>query len=126
MENYVSVNETTCEPIKYGHCPAINPCNVTGDFCRKNCECGDLVRKYCSENQTCTCNPNYIELNGSCQPIIDGFCTKDKDCIPDNSFCYLHTCQCKDNSISISNDRCEASKYKYFPFLYLKTCIVYF
>ncbi|XP_057340483.1 prion-like-(Q/N-rich) domain-bearing protein 25 isoform X2 [Microplitis mediator] len=108
MENYISVNETTCEPIKDGACPAIERCDVTGDLCRKDCECGDLVRKYCSENQTCICKPNYIELNGSCQPIINGYCTEDKDCIPDNSFCYLHTCRCKNNFVSVSNDRCKA------------------
>ncbi|XP_057318109.1 protein eyes shut homolog [Microplitis mediator] len=108
MENYISINRTTCILMKNGACPAIEQCDVTGVFCRKNCECGDLVRKYCSENQTCICKPNYIELNGSCQPIINGYCTEDKDCIPDNSFCYLNICRCKNNFLSVSNDRCKA------------------
>ncbi|XP_057335151.1 prion-like-(Q/N-rich) domain-bearing protein 25 [Microplitis mediator] len=107
-ENYVSINETTCEPMKDFVCHAIAQSDATRDFCRKNNECGDLVRKYCSENQTCICKPNYIELNGSCQPIIGGDCNRNEDCIPDNSFCNLYTCRCKNNFVSISNNRCKA------------------
>lgn len=115
-ENYVPINATVCEPMKNCVHREITQCDATGDFCRKNHECGDILRKYCSENQTCICKSNYIKLNGSCQPIIGGYCNKNEDCIPDNSFYYLYTCRCKNNFVSISNSRCKKGKYKYSTF----------
>ncbi|XP_057329072.1 prion-like-(Q/N-rich) domain-bearing protein 25 [Microplitis mediator] len=106
-ENYVSINETTCEPIKYDFCPTKEQCFVTTKFCRQNNDCDDSERRYCSGNQTCICKPTYIELNDICQPILSGYCSKNEDCIPDNSFCYFNRCQCKYNFIAVSNDQCE-------------------